>query len=85
MRGELHLLQLEVDSLIDPIHELVDTGIDSREDRCLLVYLEFKFGEQILIERVLRRLYFIEEFHDLSLSRISRLILLLGLLDDFVC
>lgn len=54
MRGELHLLQLEVDSLIDPIHELVDTGIDSREDRCLFLYLEFKFGEQILIERVLR-------------------------------
>ena len=45
MRSQLDLLKLQVDRLVDPIHELVYARIDRRQYRSLLVYLVLELGE----------------------------------------
>ena len=60
MCRQLHLLKLQVDGLVDPVHELVHTRIDGGQDRRLLVNLKLQLGEQILIECVLGRLHLVE-------------------------
>ena len=84
MRGQLHLLQLQVDRLVDSIDELIHASIDRRQNGRLLIYLELELRQQVLIERILRRLHLVEQFHYFTLARIRCLILLLSLLDDLV-
>ena len=42
MRRQLHLLQLQIDRLVDSIDELIHAGIDRRQNGGLLIYLEFE-------------------------------------------
>ena len=85
MRRQLHLLELEIYRFVDAINELIYTCIYSGENRGLLVNLELELGEQVLVERVLRRLHLVEQLHDLSLARVRRLVRILRLLDNFIC
>ena len=68
MRRQLHLLKLQVYGLVDAINEFVDTGIDGRQYGSLLIDLELELGQQVLIERVLRRLHLVEQFQNLALA-----------------
>ena len=49
MRGQLHLLQLQVDRLVDSIDELIHASIDRRQNGRLLIYLELELRQQVLI------------------------------------
>ena len=84
MRRQLHLFQFQIDRLVYSIDELIHTSINRRQNGRLLIYLELELSQQVLIERILRRLYFVEQFHYFTLARIRCLILLLSLLDDLV-
>jgi len=84
MRCQLHLFELEVDRFVDSINEFVHTRIDRRQYGRLLIDLELKLGQQVLVESVLRGLDFVEQLHDLALSRIGSLVLLLGLLNNLI-
>lgn len=84
MRCQLHLLKFQIDGLVYPIDELIDRGIDRRQNGRLFIDFELKLLKQVLVERVLGRLHLIEQLHDLLLASVCGLILLLGLLNDFV-
>ena len=68
VRRQLHLLKLQVYGLVDAIDEFVDTGIDGRQYGRLLIDLELELGQQVLVERILRRLHLVEQFQNLSLA-----------------
>lgn len=84
MRSQLHLFELEVDCFINSINKFVHTRINCGQYGRLFINLELQLGKQVLVESVLRGLDFVEQLHDLALTRIGSLVLLLGLLDDLI-
>jgi hypothetical protein len=84
MRSQLDLLKFQINCLVYPIYELIDTCIYRRQNGGLLINLELELCQQILIERILRRLDLIEQLHDFSLACVCRLILLLGLFNNLI-
>ena len=60
MRSQLHLLQLQIYRLVYSINKFIHTGINCRQNGRLLVNLKLQLRQQVLIQRILRRLYLIE-------------------------